>query len=54
MGRARQKQIIDLGMEVLSEDVLTQLALADICGPSRALHKHSAPTDFLQKGSETT
>lgn len=33
----------------ISSDVLTQLALADIGGASRALHKHGIYTDFLQK-----
>lgn len=28
---------------------LTQLALTDIHGPSRVLHKHSISTDFLQQ-----
>lgn len=33
-------------------DALTQLALTDIGGPSRALHKHGVLTNFLQRREE--
>lgn len=33
-------------------DALTQLALADVSGPSRALYEHGILTDFLQGGEE--